>query len=95
MGDLGHELRKLRRPQDKFAYESVFVDSFEDAILAVILNGSFEAVVIYDDVPFASVTIIPSCESSWPPIAAQAVSIQGLFNRASRWRKQSSLYGRN
>ena len=53
--DLGHELRKLRRPQDKFAYESVFVGSFEDAILAVILNGSFEAVVIYDDVPFASV----------------------------------------
>ena len=52
--DLGHELRKLRRPQDKFAYEAVFVDSFEDGILAVILNGSFEAVVIYDDVQFAS-----------------------------------------
>ncbi len=53
--DLGYELRKLRRPQDKFAYESVFVGSFEDAILAVILNGSLEAVVIYDDVLFASV----------------------------------------
>ena len=52
--DLGQELRKLRRPQDKFVYESVFVGSFEDAILAVILNGSFEAIVIYDDVPFAS-----------------------------------------
>lgn len=52
--DLGAELRKLRRPQDKFVYESVFVGSFEDAVLAVILNGSFQAVVIYDDVPFAS-----------------------------------------
>ncbi len=52
--ELGHELRKLRRPQDKFAYEPVFVDSFEDGILAIILNGSFEAVVIYDDVQFAS-----------------------------------------
>jgi arginine decarboxylase len=53
--DLGQELRKLRRPQDRFVYESVFVGSFEDAILAVVLNGSFEAVVVYDDVPFASV----------------------------------------
>jgi len=52
--ELGRELRKLRRPQDKFAYESVFVGSFEDAILAVILNGSLEAAVIYDDVPVAS-----------------------------------------
>ena len=52
--ELGQELRKLRRPQDKFVYESVFVGSFEDAILAVILNGSVEAVVIYDDVPMAS-----------------------------------------
>ncbi len=52
--DLGTELRKLRRPQDKFVYESVFAGSFEDAVLAVILNGSLQAVVIYDDVPFAS-----------------------------------------
>jgi arginine decarboxylase len=53
--DLGSELRKLRRPQDRFAYESVFAGSFEDAVLAVILNGSLEAVVIYDDVPISSV----------------------------------------
>jgi arginine decarboxylase len=52
--ELGQELRRLRRPQDKFVYESVFVGSFEDAALAVILNGSLEAVVIYDDVPLAS-----------------------------------------
>ena len=52
--ELGQELRRLRRPQDKFVYESVFVGSFEDAVLAVILNGSVEAVVIYDDVPLAS-----------------------------------------
>jgi arginine decarboxylase len=52
--DLSNELRKLRRPQDKFAYESVFVGSFEDAVLAVVLNGSLEAAVIYDDVPVAS-----------------------------------------
>jgi arginine decarboxylase len=53
--DLGRELGKLRRPQDKFVYEPVFVGSFEDGVLATILNGSVEAAVIYDDVPFASV----------------------------------------
>lgn len=52
--DLGYELRKLRRAHDKFVYEPVFVGSFEDAVLAAILNGSVEAAVIYDDVPFAS-----------------------------------------
>jgi arginine/lysine/ornithine decarboxylase len=52
--ELTQELRKLRRPQDKFIYEPVFVGSFEDAVLGAILNGSLEAVVIYDGIPFAS-----------------------------------------
>ena len=52
--ELAQELRKLRRPQDKFVYESVFVGNFEDAVLGAILNGSIEAVVIYEGMPFAS-----------------------------------------
>ena len=52
--ELAQDLRKLRRPQDKFVYESVFVGNFEDAILGAILNGSLEAVVIYEGIPFAS-----------------------------------------
>src|SRR6201987_1480657 len=52
--ELAQELRKLRRPQDKFVYEPVFVGSFEDAVLGTILNGSLEAVLIYDGIPFAS-----------------------------------------
>jgi arginine/lysine/ornithine decarboxylase len=52
--DLAQELRKLRRPQDKFVYESVFASSFEDAVLAAILNGSIEAVIISEGFPFAS-----------------------------------------
>src|SRR5688572_22494483 len=31
------QIRKLRRPQDQFIYEPVFVGTFEDAVLAVIL----------------------------------------------------------
>ena len=52
--ELGQELRKLRRPQDKFIYEPVFAGSFEDAVLGTILNGSIEVVVIYEGIPFAS-----------------------------------------
>ena len=52
--ELAQELRKLRRPQDRFVYESVFVGNFEDAVLGAILNGSIEAVVIYEGIPFAS-----------------------------------------
>ena len=48
------ELRKLRRTQDRFVYEPVVVGSFEDAVLGTILNGSVQAVVIYDSIPFAS-----------------------------------------
>jgi len=52
--DLAQELRKLRRPQDKFVYESLFANSFEDALLAAILNGSIEAVIISEGFQFAS-----------------------------------------
>jgi arginine decarboxylase len=52
--ELAQDLRRLRRPQDKFVYEPVFVGSFEDAVLATILNGSVEAVIIYEGIPLAS-----------------------------------------
>ena len=52
--ELGQDLRRLRRPQDKFVYEPVFVGNFEDAILGAILNGSIESVIIYEGIPFAS-----------------------------------------
>jgi arginine decarboxylase len=51
---LAQDLRKLRRPQDEFFYEPVFVGTFEDAVLATILNGSVESVIIYEGIPFAS-----------------------------------------
>jgi arginine decarboxylase len=52
--ELAQELRKLRRPQDNFVYEPVFVASFEDAVLGTILNGGIEAVLIYEGIPLAS-----------------------------------------
>ena len=53
--DLAQELRKLRRPQDMFIFGPVVVGNFhEDAVLGAILNGSLEAVVIYEGISFAS-----------------------------------------
>jgi arginine decarboxylase len=52
--ELAEDLRRLRRSDDAFVYEPVFVNNFEDAILGTILNGSLEAVVIYEGVSFAS-----------------------------------------
>jgi len=51
---LAQDLRKLRRPQDNFVYEPVFVASFEDAVLATILNGSIEAVIVYEGISLHS-----------------------------------------
>ena len=53
------EFRKLRRQQDTFIYETVFVSSFEDAVLGTILNGSLEAVIISDGIPFSSLSNSP------------------------------------
>jgi arginine decarboxylase len=51
---LATEWRRLRRPQDPFVYEPVFVGSFEDAFCATILNPNLAAVVIQDGFPFRS-----------------------------------------
>ncbi len=52
--ELAQDLRRLRRPSDKFIYEPVFVGTYEDAVLATILNGSVEAVIIYEGISLAS-----------------------------------------
>ncbi len=48
------QMRKLRRAQDEFVYEPVFVGNFEDAILGVILNAGLQSVVIYEGFPYPS-----------------------------------------
>jgi len=47
-------LKVLRRPEDPFIYEPVFVPSFEDAMAAAIANHDVQSVVIYDYFPFES-----------------------------------------
>ncbi len=57
------QIRKLRRAQDEFIYEPVLVGTFEDAILAVILNANLESVVIYDGFPYSSAHDVPLFKS--------------------------------
>jgi len=47
-------LRDIRRPEDKFVYDIVVVPSFEDALIAVLINYNIQAVVIRYGFPFRS-----------------------------------------
>ncbi len=58
---LRHDIRRLRRVDDPFVYELVQVGSFEDAIVAVLANPEFEAVVIGDGFGFHS-------QRQWPEL---------------------------
>jgi arginine decarboxylase len=57
------EMRRLRRRQDLFVYEPVFVGSFEDAVLGAILNPAIQAAVVYDGFQFASSHDVPLLHS--------------------------------
>jgi len=47
-------LSAARRPEDPFLYEPVVVPSFEDALIAVLMNANIQAVVVRYGMPFRS-----------------------------------------
>jgi arginine decarboxylase len=55
------EIRRLRRVDDPFVYELVPVGSFEDAIVAVLVNPELQAIVIGDGFGFHS-------QREWPAL---------------------------
>ncbi len=52
-------LTGMRREEDAFTYEPVFVPSFEDAIIAVLFNHNIQAVVIRFGFRFKSINDLP------------------------------------
>ena len=56
---IARELRHLRRVEDAMIYEPVLVGSVEDALVATIMNGKIEAVVIFDGIPVPSQHDVP------------------------------------
>jgi arginine decarboxylase len=53
------QVRRLRRSQDQFIYEPVFVGNLEDAVLAALINPQIQAVVIHEGFPWASTHQLP------------------------------------
>jgi arginine decarboxylase len=56
---VAQDIRRLRRTDDTMVYQPVLVGSVEDALLATILNGKIEAVVIFDGIPVPSQHEVP------------------------------------
>ena len=48
------EFRAMRRPDDPFFYELVYVSSFQDATIASLVNFNLQSIVIYDGFPYDS-----------------------------------------
>ncbi|WP_348644657.1 decarboxylase [Starkeya sp. ORNL1] len=65
---LADEMRRMRRPEDQFIYEWVFVGSLEDAVCAAIVNPRIAAVVTTDDMPYRSQHDAPVLRSVLDPI---------------------------
>ena len=68
------ELLQLRRPEDPFIYETVFVPSFEDAVVASICNFNLQAVVVYDGFPFRSRFDLPVMRAQLAPYLQDGAS---------------------
>lgn len=62
------EVRRLRRREDQFIYDAVFVGSLEDAVCAAIVNPRIAAVVTTDDMPYRSRHDAPVLRSVLDPI---------------------------
>jgi arginine decarboxylase len=54
------QVHKLRRPEDPFVYEQVATFSFEDAVVATMVNTNLQAVVIYDGFHYKSRHALPA-----------------------------------
>ena len=68
-------IRKLRRDTDQFVVEPVVVGSFEDAVLAVLVNYNIQAVAMFDGFDYASKSALPDLRelvAAYLPKAAAA-----------------------
>jgi hypothetical protein len=91
---LSAEWRRLRRPLDAFIYEPVFVESFEDAFCAAMLNPDLAAVVINEGFAQKSrhnVPVLRTLTASIEPLEA-ADSALRLAHTLKRVRPELDLY---
>ncbi|MGE0715794.1 MAG: decarboxylase [Alphaproteobacteria bacterium] len=92
---LAADLRRLRRPEDQFIYEPIFVGSFEDAVCAAVVNPSIAAVVATEGFPFRSRHDAPVLRTLIDPVAADEppdASVLRLAQTLHRIRPELDLY---
>ena len=53
------DFMEQRRNEDDFIYEIVYVESYQDAYAAVILNGNINSVIIYDNIDYEAKHPVP------------------------------------
>ena len=95
---LAGEMRRLRRPEDAFVYETVQVSSFEDAISAAVINPAIAAVTIYEGFTQASRHAAPILRSFLDATGLGAEELTeadrplALANALKRIRPELDLY---
>jgi arginine/lysine/ornithine decarboxylase len=92
---LAAEIRHLRRPEDAFAYEAVFVGSFEDAFCAAAVNPAIAAVVLAEGFPFRSRHDAPALRSVLDPLGqpeGTGNAALGLAGALTRIRPELDIY---
>ena len=93
-----HELKRLRRSEDQFAYEVVQVGTFEDAVLGVICNTNLQAVVIRDGFEFRSRHEVPALREflqrhvSDAPVTDPGALATTLARAVKRYRPELDVY---
>ena len=79
---LAAELRKLRRPQDDFIYEPVFVGSFEDAFCAAAINPAITSAVLAEGFAYRSRHDAPVLRSILDPLGEPESSDESALRLA-------------
>ncbi|MTH61657.1 decarboxylase [Paracoccus litorisediminis] len=92
------QMRRLRRSEDAFTYEAVPVGSFEDAIIAIILNPAIAAVTIYEGFAHDSTAPVPVLRDFLASAKLDAAHIAGddlplsLADALKRIRPELDIY---
>ncbi|MFC3286126.1 aminotransferase class I/II-fold pyridoxal phosphate-dependent enzyme [Litchfieldella rifensis] len=72
----------LRRPEDKFVYDVVTARSFEDALIAVLVNPNIQACLIRFDFPFKSKYNLSALRRYLEGLSEQALENQSEAERS-------------
>jgi arginine decarboxylase len=79
---LRRDLRSLRRPEDAFVYDLVFVPSLEDAVVAVMVNARIQAAIVRPDFRTRSGVDLSLVAHFFAPVDAEDIDARPAAERA-------------